>query len=405
MSKTVLISFCILCLVFTSPSYAQTHIATVSKYQATTGLSISKYFASPSTSGNLIIVQLTYDNRSASVSTVTDSKGNSYSRIGTPVNWNTIDRSELWYSYNITGGGSAIMITATLTIAPTSYLQIYASEYSGIMVTSNPLDQSSFTAGSSMAVSTTPKTTLNPNELIYGASIGASGALTTGAGFTNRSSANQNIIEDKNGTSAGSYSATFSSAGGNWIAMMASFRTPIVLPVTWLNVNAKQLNNNSVRIEWATAAEISNNYFQVERSADGIEWTIVRQLKGSENSNSAIEYNAIDSSPYMPLTYYRIKQVDFDGKGTYSQVKVVHINGNADQSIRVYPNPAQNNIYAAASNSDLRLVRIFDMLGHIKDRVNIKKISDQLISIDISTLSSGVYVLQTNNKSVTFYKN
>jgi Ig-like domain CHU_C associated/Lectin C-type domain/HYR domain len=204
---------------------AQTHIQTTTSFQTTTSATISKSFASPGTTGNLIVVELNWDGQTRSISGVTDNKGNTYAKINGPTNWNgTNYRAELWYAYNITGGGTAINITATLSGAPTSFSQIYISEYSGI-ITTNPLDQNSVATGNTPAISSGAKTTTFANELIYGASIGASGTISTGTGFTNRSAANQNIIEDKNVTATGSYDAIFTiPPGGNrWIAQMATF--------------------------------------------------------------------------------------------------------------------------------------------------------------------------------------
>src|SRR5580704_2582846 len=214
-------------------SFGQTHVQTTTLYQATTATAISQTFGAASTAKNLIVVHIDYDNQIVSVSSVTDTKGNSYARINGPTNWNGANyRAELWYAYNITGGGAATTVTAHLSGAPTSFSQIYISEYSGIASSINPLDQNSVAIGATAAVSSGAKTTTYSNELIYGASIGASGILTTGGGFTNRSTANQNIIEDKNVATAGSYNTSFTSAGGNWIAQMATFISTIsILPV------------------------------------------------------------------------------------------------------------------------------------------------------------------------------
>src|SRR5882724_6264584 len=151
-------------------SNGQTHVQTTTLFQTTTATTIAKVFAAPSTSGNLIVVHLDWDNQSRSVNTVTDNKGNTYARINGPTNWNGASyRAELWYAYNITGGGGAIKVTAQLSGAPTSFSQIYISEYSGI-ATITPLDQNSVAIGNSAAANSGAKTTVAANELVYGAS-------------------------------------------------------------------------------------------------------------------------------------------------------------------------------------------------------------------------------------------
>jgi hypothetical protein len=212
------------------PAVSQTHIQTTTLFQTSTATTISKTFASASNNGDLIVVHLDWDGQTRSISSVTDTKGNHYAKINGTTNWNgTNYAAELWYAFNITGGAGAITITATLSGAPTTFSQIYMSEYSGIAAIS-PLDQNSVAIGSTAAVSSGSMTTTHANELIYGVSIGASGTLTTGAGFTNRSTANGNIVEDMTVSATGSYKAAFTSAGGNWIAQMATFVASATLP-------------------------------------------------------------------------------------------------------------------------------------------------------------------------------
>lgn len=193
-------------------SKGQAYVQTNTLFQTTTATTISSTFASPGTSGNLIVVHIDWNGQSNHVNSVTDNKGNIYAKINGTTNWNGANyAAELWYAYNITGG--AITVKATLSGAPTTFSQIYISEYSGILSVANPLDQNSVSTNNTAAVSSGSKTTAYNHELIYGASIGASGTLTKGASFTSRSTANSNIIEDKNAAAVGTFDANFTSAG------------------------------------------------------------------------------------------------------------------------------------------------------------------------------------------------
>jgi hypothetical protein len=321
-------------------SIGQTHVQTATLFQTTTATTIAKTFAASSTSGNLIVVHLDWDNQSRSINTVTDNKGNTYARINGPTNWNGASyRAELWYAYNITGGGGAITVTAQLSGAPTSFSQIYISEYSGI-ATISPLDQNSVAIGNSAAVNSGAKTTTAANELVYGASIGASGTLTTGAGFTNRSTANSNIIEDKNAASAGSYSAGFTSASGNWIAQMATFRsTNISLPVDLLSLTGYCNNKNTV-LEWTTASENNNDYFSIERSENGNDWKNIGTVKSIGNSSVAHTYSFIADETNNEISYFRLKQTDLDGKFNYFKIIKVNNCNKEVPAINIYPNPS-----------------------------------------------------------------
>src|ERR1035437_2573914 len=130
-------------ILFFNEALSQTFVQTATLFQVSTSKTIFKAFSSSSSTGNLIIVHLDWDGQTRDISSVTDSKSNTYHLINGPTNWNgTNYRGDLWYAYNITGGGGVITVTATLNGAPTSYSQIYIAEYSGIQLT-NPLDQNS----------------------------------------------------------------------------------------------------------------------------------------------------------------------------------------------------------------------------------------------------------------------
>ena len=273
---------------------AQAHVQTNTLFQPTLATTIASTFASPSTSGNLIIVHLDWDNQARSISSVTDNKGNTYARISGPTNWNgALYRAELWYAYNITGGGGAIKVTATLSGTPTSFTQIYISEYSGILSVANPLDQSAVNTGATVGVSSGFKTTTYNNELVYGASIGASGTLTKGGTFTLRSAANSNIIEDKNAAAIGSYDANFTSASGNWIAQMATFistSSSFILPVNFSSFTGRCRNDQTV-LDWSTANEMNNDYFTIEKSSNENYWSSVGTVKSAGNSSLQQDYS------------------------------------------------------------------------------------------------------------------
>ena len=93
----------------------------------------------------------------------------------------------------------------------------------------------------------------------------------------------------------------------------------IVLPVEFLNFNAKR-QSNKVSLEWATASESNNAYFTVERSTDALNFTPIRSVNGMGNSDKLINYNCFDENPLNELTYYRLKQTDLNGKYSYSAI-------------------------------------------------------------------------------------
>ncbi len=383
---------------------AQSHVQTVTQFKNSSTTTVTQAFGATSTHGNLIVVHLSYDKQSISVNTVTDNNLNTYTRINGPTNWNgTNYRSELWYAFNI-HGGATISITATLTGSSNNFFQIYMSEYSGI-ATTNPLDQHSVATGTTAAVSSGAKTTGFAGELIYGVSIGASGNLSVGAGFSARSTANQNIVEDKIGTTISSYDAKFNSAGGQWVAEMATFKPLINLPIKLVSFDAKLTSNEEVKIDWATAIESNNNYFEVQRSADGASWVSVAKVPGAINSNTLLNYSITDRAPYAGLSYYRLLQFDLDGHSQSSEVVSVRTNAAPEKRIKVYPVPANNYITIEGNSGDLQNISIVNTTGQpMNDRVRMTMETDSKTFIDLSLLPKGIYFIKTKTASSSFYK-
>lgn len=108
------------------------------------------------------------------------------------------------------------------------------------------------------------------------------------------------------------------------------------LPIELLEFNAKR-NDRYVDLTWQTATETNNNYFTVEKSTDGFNFTSIGNLPGAGNSTNILMYKLIDSSPTQDrISYYRLKQTDFDGTFKYSDI--VSVKPNAKKEIIGYYN-------------------------------------------------------------------
>lgn len=115
------------------------------------------------------------------------------------------------------------------------------------------------------------------------------------------------------------------------------------LPVELVEFEAEAVGN-VVELNWATAAEINNDYFMVERTLDGSFFEDVTMIEGNGNSNQMIEYEALDLLPFEGVSYYRLKQVDYDRKFEYSDMKQVIFASeeqsvNSSSELSIYPNP------------------------------------------------------------------
>ncbi|MGB8190730.1 MAG: T9SS type A sorting domain-containing protein [Chitinophagaceae bacterium] len=139
-------------------------------------------------------------------------------------------------------------------------------------------------------------------------------------------------IFEFNGTSAPVYNTTAVTAGSAIVSA--------ALPVKLLYFTARESNGNAV-LSWATAKEVNNNYFVIERSFDGSHFEPIKNIAGAGNSNTTTEYSYTDAVISNNKAYYRLKQVDNDGNINYSSVAAISLKNEAG-NIHIYPNPVKD---------------------------------------------------------------
>ena len=381
---------------------APTHVQTKSVTTSGSITTISVTLNSPSTANHLIVVHVTWDKQNRDVSSVTDTKNTYHLVPGSTMNFGQGTnkyRSALYYAYAINVTPGPLTIKATLDGANQNFAEIYASEYAGILTTADPLDKTSTTADNTTPITSGNVTTTEENELIYGVAIGATDPLGGGTGFTVRSTAQSNIVEDKIGTTTGSYSAKFTGAN-YWIATVATFKPLVTLPVILASFDAKQLKDHKVELDWATASESNSDYFEVEHSNDGENWTAIGQVNAAGNSATTQQYSFVDDAPYSGVTYYRLAQVDRDGSSTISKTLTIHIEEALVTTIRVYPNPAASYLVVEGAT---QAVIIFNTAGQ-RLLVRIVPDGETKTTVDLSTLPRGAYFLKSGERSIVFYK-
>ncbi|MBL0309755.1 MAG: T9SS type A sorting domain-containing protein [Bacteroidetes bacterium] len=133
------------------------------------------------------------------------------------------------------------------------------------------------------------------------------------------------------------------------------------LPIELVSFNAMP-QNNFVQAKWTTALEINNDYFTLERSEDAVHFEEAGQVEGAGNSTTEIAYEFTDEHPFYGTSYYRLKQTDFDGQYTYSNI--VSVTMKNESRFTLYPNPTQGDIYLGITHpSDKINVQIYDLNG------------------------------------------
>jgi hypothetical protein len=166
-------------------------------------------------------------------------------------------------------------------------------------------------------------------------------------------------------------------------------------------------NNGEVNIlNWVTASELNNDYFTIERSFDGISFIPIGTVEGAGNSNSLLSYSLTDLAPQVGNNYYRLKQTDYDGKFTYSQIINIPIGDSPAQAqtsiTGVYPNPTtgQLNIDIMVVEDELSLnFRVTNIVGQqMKNAVETLLKGKNTIQLDATDYAAGMYILNLSNK-------
>ena len=157
------------------------------------------------------------------------------------------------------------------------------------------------------------------------------------------------------------------------------------LPVELLEFKATA--NSAVKnvdLTWVTASEINNDYFVIERSTNANDWSPLDSVDGAGNSNAVLTYYYPDNNPYSGTSYYRLKQRDFDGTSSYSNVEVVNFEGL--EIISLFPNPSNGEVSISVKSSATGTLELkaYDSLG--------KLVSNEVFQVNegVSTMSTQI---------------
>ncbi len=168
------------------------------------------------------------------------------------------------------------------------------------------------------------------------------------------------------------------------------------LPIQLLSFDAVK-QDSKVVLNWQTATESNNDFFTIERSTDGNDWEAIAQIDGAGNSNEIRNYQYVDQNPLQGISYYRLKQTDFDGVFSYSKVQIIKLEENKlNFSTKVVPNPAQDYILLKVENILIQDIQFYSATGeNVTLLVTISKVDENQYKIDLYSLQKGVYVLRT----------
>jgi Secretion system C-terminal sorting domain len=294
---------------------------------------------------------------------------------GTPKNFTAGNGASLTITGTLIIWGDLIVVnTLSLSVSGTLIVKgnIQMNNGASISVTGSVSVDGDFIAGNNATVS-----------ISGGGSVNVNGDVSTGN--------NANLTGPP-----GSFTV-----GGGCTQGSGSFCNSGTLPVELLFFNATA-NISNVRLFWATASELNSDYFLVEKSDEGLDYQILLKVTAQGNSTTKVDYETFDEKPKIGRSYYRLKQVDLDGKETVYQVVLVEFSGLRATS--VYPSPA-------LSGQEIHLelnfvpeypleVSLFDLSGRQMKKFTLNGNS----AILPNQFSNGVYFIKLSSpeyKSVT----
>ncbi|MFT3948127.1 MAG: T9SS type A sorting domain-containing protein [Agriterribacter sp.] len=186
---------------------------------------------------------------------------------------------------------------------------------------------------------------------------------------------------------------------GITITALAIGSVNTILPVTFGDFTAKPVKCTAL-LQWETYTEQNNSHFNVERSQDGIYFSTIAQVSGAGNSTTTKSYEYTDGSPLGGKSYYRITQVDFDGKYSSTPIRSIEMNCES-ASLSVYPNPASNQVTVKAGKAIMQ-VNVLSAGGQtvMQYRPSLSQ-NGGSFNMNVQSLQSGIYLLQIVNKDGT----
>lgn len=181
------------------------------------------------------------------------------------------------------------------------------------------------------------------------------------------------------------------------LRMYAPNAAPVPLPVE-LVYFAAHCENNKYILNWVTASEVNNKLFEVERSEDGLRFDKIGHVTGNGSTTKSFKYRFVDSQPLAEITYYRLKQIDLNGKATYSKIiSLKACDSNSGTSLQFYPNPFRDNVnvlFAAPQAGETKII-VYDLQSRaVFEQDYNASLGINELTLSLQHLSDGMYIVK-----------
>lgn len=165
-----------------------------------------------------------------------------------------------------------------------------------------------------------------------------------------------------------------------------------ILPIKLISFDYKK-NDQGVRLLWSTESEVNNERFEIEKSSNGYSFSTIGTVRGKGNTSSRQDYSFLDNTLDSRIHYYRLNQIDFDGKHEYSPIIKVE---NRSNRVKLYPTHIVNTLNVEIEDTDAASLTIFNSMGLVF--LN-SVLNQEFNTVDISSLPAGIYNVKIESKS------
>ncbi|MEM9328029.1 MAG: beta-propeller fold lactonase family protein [Bacteroidota bacterium] len=185
---------------------------------------------------------------------------------------------------------------------------------------------------------------------------------------------------------------------------VAIFRFASILPVQLLYFESSLVDEEKglVKLSWATASEVNNDFFSIEGSMNGEDWQVLKSVPGAGTAHQTSAYSVLLEQS-LGLFYYRLKQTDFDGSFSYSPVQWVS-RVDLNTALKVYPNPVMETLTLSGENAAHQLTLLNVMGQDVTNLVSIYHTSPTQSKINVGDLPPGLYFLKTTEGTYSVWK-
>lgn len=178
---------------------------------------------------------------------------------------------------------------------------------------------------------------------------------------------------------------------------MGAYEYQGTLPVELTSFSVKKITGMAVLVSWTTASEHNNAYFLVQRSINGVDYVDLSKQLAKPGENVAKQYSFTDNNPAAGINYYRLVQVDLDGKQKVYDAKAINIVLSSGNMVNLYPNPVSgSSTNFEILDKNVIKAQLTNISGQVLENISISS-EKQVYPLNFSKYPSGIYFLRVYN--------